>query len=282
MHLSLILTAIVIAWSIRCCGSSPSRVWADRWQQTLSLFLFVPLLLLMTALAVLLMGTQGQMLGLPVGWIGYSLAVGFLTYAGVSLLWLFGQGWRSLRQVQTYPAQQILGVSGRLLETTAAIAAQIGFWKPQLVVSQGLLDLLTPEQLDAVLTHEQAHYHYRDTFWFFWLGWARHLTAWLPQTEALWQELLLLRELRADRWAAQQVDALILAESLLLVVSAPLLDSEQYYAAFSAAAPANRLEERIEALIVPTEPPLPSHSFLSTWTWLTPSLLPLLTVLFHD
>uniref|UniRef100_A0ACD5H1Y5 M48 family metalloprotease n=1 Tax=Desertifilum tharense IPPAS B-1220 TaxID=1781255 RepID=A0ACD5H1Y5_9CYAN len=37
-------------------------------------------------------------------------------------------------------------------------------------MAQGLLDRLTPEQLNAVLTHERAHSHYRDTFWFFWLG----------------------------------------------------------------------------------------------------------------
>ena len=56
-------------------------------------------------------------------------------------------------------------------------------------------------------------------FGFFWWGWLRRLTEWLPHSKELWQELLLLRELRADQWAAQQVDPLVLAESLLLMVN---------------------------------------------------------------
>jgi Zn-dependent protease with chaperone function len=50
------------------------------------------------------------------------------------------------------------------------------------------------------LAHEQAHAHYRDTFWFFWLN---VLTSWLPHTEALWQEILFLREIRADEKAKE-------------------------------------------------------------------------------
>ena len=88
-----------------------------------------------------------------------------------------------------------------------------------------MLDALDRPHLDAVLAHEQAHVYYRDTFWFFWLGWIRSFTIWLPNTEAVWQELLLLRELRADRQATEQVDFLLLAESLLIVAQNPLLAS---------------------------------------------------------
>jgi hypothetical protein len=58
-----------------------------------------------------------------------------------------------------------------------------------------------------------------------------------------------LRELRADYWAATHVDSLLLAESLLLVVSEKPMVSEVICAEFSAAAPQNRLTERIEALL---------------------------------
>jgi Zn-dependent protease with chaperone function len=172
----------------------------------------------------------------------------------------------------------VAGAIGYVLDTPQLFAAQVGFWQSHLVVSQGLLDRLTSEQLNAVLTHEQSHVHYRDTFWFFWMGWLRHFTVWLPNTEALWQELLLLRELRADHWAAQTVDPLILAESLLLTVqdsaAAPNL-----CAAFSAAAPLSRLEERIEALLAPPES---SNQFNRlSLLGLVVALIPLLTVLFH-
>lgn len=297
MHFSLILLVFSVAWSIRVCGCSNCGTWTDRWQRSLVLFLFAPLLFVMTAIAILAMGTQGQMLGLPVGWVGYSLALGFFTVAGGMGLGLTWQGWRSLQQLQTYPLITVAHTAGRLVDVSEPIAAQVGFWQSELLVSQGLLDLLSAEQLDAVLTHEQAHYHYRDTFWFFWLGWVRSITIWLPQTASLWEELLLLRELRADRWAAQRVDPLLLAESLLLVVKSPLIGVENYCAAFSATTSIGRLEQRIEALMTlqpseraepsgraePSERAEPFGRSRLTWQWalLPLSFLPLLTMLFH-
>lgn len=293
MHLSLILLAIGIVYCTRWLWfhqipslfaptpvSPPSR----QWHFVLLALIFPPLLLLMTAIAVLYMGTQGQMWGLPVGWIGYSLAAGFLGYTAITLLWAIIQAWRSVHHLQTHPQQSLNGLTGRVLAHSTPFAAQVGFWRSELIVSQGLLDRLSQEQLESVLTHEQAHAHYHDTFWFFWLGWLRQITVWLPHTGSLWQELLLLRELRADRWAAQQVDPLVLAESLLLVVQAPLLDSPDICAAFGADPTLNRLEERIDALLtemdaaevdaIDSRPPY-------IWTALLLTLTPFLTVLFH-
>jgi Zn-dependent protease with chaperone function len=277
MHLSLIVIALGSAALIRWGWFKPQRTWAERWQAALIAFLLPPLLLLLTSVAVLCMGTQGQMLGLQVGWLGYSLALGFVGFAGASLLWLAWQGWRSLQRIQTYPTLTLGNKTGYLLNSPTLFAAQIGFWQSKLLVSQGLLQALSPDQLEAVLTHEQAHHFYRDTFWFFGLGWLRHLTVWLPQTEALWQELLLLRELRADQWAAQRVEPLLLAESLLLVVKAPL-GQVQYGVGFGTTPPTNRLEERIGALL---EPVNLGKSKIYRWVWLCLALLPLLTLTFH-
>jgi Zn-dependent protease with chaperone function len=218
------------------------------------------------------------MLGLPVGQVGYSLAIGFLGLAGGLLLKSWVQGWRSVRQLQSYPPVERDGIVGRLLDSPGLFAAQVGFWNPELVISQGLMDTLSAEQLTAVLTHEQAHLYHRDTFWFFWLGWFRQMTAWLPRTDTLWQELLLLRELRADRWASQYVDPLLLAESLLLVVQHPIA-SVDYCAAFGQAVTIDRLEARIDALLDQNPPSQPRQSL--AWIGLLLGLTPLLTMLFH-
>jgi hypothetical protein len=171
-----------------------------------------------------------------------------------------------------------MGKNSRVLDNPILFSALIGFWQPELLVSQGLLNTLDSAHLQAVLKHEQGHYYYRDTFWFFWLGWVRSYTAWLPNTEALWQELLLLREMRADRWAAQQVDPLLLAEALLVVVST-LRVSDNCCAAFSCAAPRSRLEERIEALLASE---LSYHQpSLWSWAWVLLAFLPLAAVPFH-
>lgn len=277
MHLFMILAALGLAWCLRSGWSYPLGNWSKGWQRALGLFLFPPLLLMMTAIAVLCMGPKGEMGGLQTGWFSYLLALGFLGFAGVLVLKLASEGWVCVQQTRTYPQIELGGKPVRLLNATVLFSGQIGFWEPELVVSQGLLQTIDSAHSEAVLAHEQGHYYYRDTFWFFWLGWMRSLTAWLPNTEALWQELLLLRELRADQWAAQQVDPLLLAESLLLVVSVPPV-SENFCAAFSSVAPQNRLAERIEALLAPEEPPLAS---IWSWNWLLLAFLPLVTVPFH-
>lgn len=280
MHLMMILVALSIAWLLRLNWSEPTGNWLQRWHRALLLFLLPPLLLLMTAIAVLCMGPQGQMIGLHTDWFSYCLVLGGVGLAILFCLKLATEGWQSVRQIRTYPQIDLDGKPARLLKSPTLFSAQIGFWQPELVISQGLLQTLAAKHLQAVITHEQAHYYYRDTFWFFWLGWLRRITAWLPNTESLWQELLILRELRADHWAAERVDALLLAESLLMVVSAPLIESESFCAAFSRAARRDRLQERVDALLEEPEPLIQSNSW--TWCWVLLTLLPMIAVPFHS
>ena len=256
MHLVMILMAISLAWFVRSQWSGPRGNWLVRWQRAIFLFLFPPLLLMMTAVAVLCMGPQERIVEILVGWFSYSLCFGFLGWAGILCFQLAIKGWKTLRKTRTYHRRTIKGIQARILNIDALFTAQIGFWQPELAISEGLLQKLDVAHLEAVLAHEQAHYYYRDTFWFFWLGWVSQITAWLPNTEALWQELLILRELRADAKASQQVDPLLLAESLLMVVSVLPVPSESFCAALSAVAPPNRLNERVEALLSdPGSPP---------------------------
>jgi Zn-dependent protease with chaperone function len=279
MHLTLLFFGLSCAWGLRLLTVPAKGTCQERWRRSLGRFLFPPLLLLMTAVALVCMGPQGQMVRWWEGWLSYSLAVGFLAFAGVLMVKLLVEGQRSLHQVRTYPQVALKGQPGRLLATPIPFIAQVGFWQPELVVSQGLIDTFSAEHVDAVLTHEQAHAYYRDTFCFFWLGWLRRLSAWLPQTEALWQELLLLRERRADHWAAQTVDTLLLAEALLQMVQAPELYTETICAAFSSATPRDRFEERIDALLSSPESLQPSNPWV--WAWLLLVCLPLITVPFH-
>jgi Zn-dependent protease with chaperone function len=285
MHLSFILLAMVAVFCIRGCHGISSRAESNGWQRSLCLFLLPPLLLMTTALAVTLMGTDGYMLGLSVGWMGYLLSLSFLGYMGIMLLGSTLSGWRSIQTVNTYSLFNFKNLFnfkktvGHVLDTPNLFAAQVGFWNSKLVISRGLLETFDEAQLEVVLTHEAAHHYYRDTFWFFWLGWLRQATRWLPYSESLWQELLLLRELRADRWAAQRVDALLLAETLLLVVKDPLINPELDCAAFGAVASVDRLEERIEALLTDAEPS--SQNWNIAVIWLFIPLLPLLSLLLH-
>lgn len=278
MHLGILFTAVAIAIFIRLCWFRTSGTWVDRWQRTLGAFLLPPTLVLTTSMTVLGMGHHGTMLRHSVGWLGCHFALGFLGFAGVLLVYLFGQQWRSLQQVYSLPSAAIAGRTGRVLETPNLFAAQVGIWRSELVVSRGLLESLSKEQIEAVLSHEEAHGYYRDTFFFFWLNWVRRFTFWLPRTESLWQELLLLRELRADQWAAQRVDALTLAETLLLVVRSASTAHNYPCAAFYDITPTTRLEERINFLLTQSEITQSQHQL---WVGILPATLPILMPLLH-
>ncbi len=313
MHLQMIGLALAIAVTTRLiagdrsaeamsvrAGSSYS--WQSRWHSTLTAFVVPPLLLVATAVAVVAMGISTAH---PwEGKLSYALAVGFL--AAAIALWarLVWSVHNTLYEIRRYPQRPIkiysddskglddialASVTGRILDVPAVFSAQVGLWSSDLVVSQGLLEYLDDEHLAAVLAHESGHAHYRDTFWFFWLGGLRRLTRWLPHTEALWQELLLLREVRADSWAVRRVDPLVLAESLMSVITAPLMVDEAVCAGFSCAAPRSRLAQRVDALL---EGDLLQASGQDTvdkgagridWQWVAIALAlsPLITIPFH-
>lgn len=278
MHLLMILTAVTVAYSLRYFANIPQGNWHLRWERSLFLFLFPPLLIFMTATAVVCMGTQGKMGGMYTNSSSYLVALIFLVFFKILGIKLTFQGWKSITSARQCPQINLAGKQVRLLQTGALFAGQMGFWEPELVLSQGLLETLSPAHLESVLAHEQGHYHYRDTFWFFWLGLMRSCTACLPNTEALWQELLMLRELRADSYAASQVDPLVLAESLLLVMNSQPLASEVCCAALGSSG-VDRLEQRIDALLTPPE--TTPEAELQSWHIFLFAFLPLLTVVFH-
>ncbi|MEO0855188.1 MAG: M56 family metallopeptidase, partial [Cyanobacteria bacterium J06648_11] len=238
--------------------------------------MFPPALVLSTAVSLACMGPNGQMAGAWQGWLCFSVAVSFVGYALGWLGWSGWQAWRSHLYVRALPEQMIGGDRARIVDSTVPFAAQVGWPRPELVLSQGLLDELDEEHFAAVLVHEQAHANYRDPFWFFWLGWLERLGVWLPHSEALWQELLTLRELRADARAAQSVDRLVLAEALFQVASTPV--TFQPHVAFGAEA-VDRLEERVDALL--REPLTDTSLDLLHWVWIGAIVLPLLVIPFH-
>jgi Zn-dependent protease with chaperone function len=285
MHFFMVLITLGLAWWVRSSDLASTHwfatteTWNTRWYSALSRFLFPPLLLFTTGIAILDMGPHGQMVWRWEGWLSYWLAIAFLTAAILVLQKLFWEGWKTLQKTRACAQIDLAGNPARLLETPTLYSAQVGFWQPELVVSRGLLEQVDRAHLEAVLIHEQAHAHYHDTFWFFWLGWLRRLTFWLPQTEMLWQELLALRELRADAWAGQRVDRLLLAEVLLQVVSTAALP-EPLCAAFANRITPDRLSQRIEALLVDSEPI--QHTNFWSWSWLLLTLVPFAAIPFHS
>lgn len=278
MHLAILFIAFVLAWGLRGF-EIPATSIPQRWQRSLIAFILPPALILAAIAAVLSMGARGMMMGLETGWLGYLLAVSSSILVAIVLLQLSWQGWQMRRHARTYPQISLAGETLRQVDVTFPYSACIGFWRPEIVITTGLLELLDSAHIEAVIAHERAHAQYRDTFWFFWLGWLRRWSAFLPRTETLWQELLLLREIRADARAARASDPLLLAESLLAVARFSVESPDVCCAPLSCAAPSQRLQERIDALFEETDssPSLPWWY----WCWSLVVVLPLLTIPLH-
>ena len=277
MHLLAMIVVIISAVILRYQPILTEGKWSQRWYRTLFLFCFPALLLLTTAVTVLYMGCHGRMLGIRVGSVGCSIAGGLILFAVGCLLKLAYQCNHFLNGLNRYPKQAIGDTTVRVLDLELPYSAQVGFWHSESIVSRGLLSVLDAEHVRAVIAHEQAHAEYRDTFWFFWLGWIRSFSFWLPNTDKLWLELLLLRELRADRKAIESVDFLLLAESLLAVAKAPL-ESQTWCVSLNDGRIGDRLEERINFLLDPIEAVEKHHWHYWSWSGL---FLPLLTIPLH-
>lgn len=279
MHFILILISLIIALLLRLIPLKLNPNLQKTWGYTIFVFSFPPVILITTALAIISMGYNGEMLGFHPSKFSYIISLLFIIFSAICVIKLTYQGWSSLQKIRTYSLKLVEGKSARILDIPFPYTGQIGFWQPELVITNELINLLSPQHLQAVIAHEEAHYNYRDTFWFFWLGCLKNITYWLPNTQKIWNELLLLRELRADQKAAEKVDFLLLAESLLLVTQASLNSSSNFNDSFSCAFSDNRLNERIDALLNPSQ--YRESLSVYSWSWLLLTLLPWLTIPFH-
>jgi len=280
VHILLMGLSFVLAWTMRL---QPDQ---NKAEGILFLFLVPPLIIFFTFLSIICMGTSGEMFGFSSSIFSYVLALLLLGIAAFIFGRMFWQMRKALQRIREFPLEKIANFSARVIEIDFPYSAQIGFWLPELVISRGLINLLTSEELEAVLAHEEAHRNYRDTFWFFGLEVIRSLTAWLPNTESLWQKLLLLREIRADQKASQTIQPYILAQSLLKVVqnvthnSSKMNYSESFSALFHPNMSQNHLITRIESMLEGNS--AYCFSGYSLYWGIFLSFLPLLLVIWHS
>lgn len=249
MHLLLILASLLLAYGIRITSQVLEAKYQKKWGLSLFFFSFPPLILLMTCLVVIFMGYQGEMWGIKTSKLPYYLAVSFSIYALLTLINNIFSHLKTWSILQKCKDKQIEGYNYKLLNSNFPYGAAIGFWQSELVLSQGLIDLLSKEHLMAVIAHENAHKIYKDPFIFFWLFYLKKLGFCLPNNEKLWENLVLLRELRADQMAAKTVDYLLIAESLLQVTSSVMNQKNPLNNELECAFSDNRLQIRIENLM---------------------------------
>ena len=140
-----------------------------------------------------------------------------------------------------------------VLPTDHVVAFSVGGKRSQVVISQGLLEALRPEEVEAVVRHEAAHLHHGHQRLLLLAG---SLEGTLPLGKIVRRSTTALRtglERWADEFAAGHADAsrAVLRHALVGVCEA--LMAPRAVAAFSAA---DTIAERLEALSI--DPPHPS------------------------
>jgi Zn-dependent protease with chaperone function len=286
MHSSLLALMMLLALGWRWGWRSREDAWSSRWQSAWLAFCLPPLMILSASMAVLLMGHHGTMMGWSVSPLGCWISLGVVGLAISTTLYSLLKVLQIRINLSQYPTVLLpSGEHARLLKTDIPVAAQVGFWRSVLLVSHGWLDHLSAAEQQAILHHEQAHIHYRDPLWFFGLGIVRRLTLWLPQTEVIWQELLLLREIRADRWAAQHTEPLLVAE-LLVKLTYQITTSSQtqpmHSIGFHSVTGLERVEQRVEALLQESDIPRTERPSLLPLAGLFLTAVPLVAILLHS
>lgn len=288
MHSSFLLLMLAIAVVWRWQWRSPTgRSWSARWQSALTAFCLPPLIVALAAGAVLYMGHHGTMMGWSVSPMGCWLSRGFLGVLGGVAIYTLGQAakaewWLRHQAMVSLPT----GGQARCLDIDLPVAALVGV-RSSLLVSRGWLEQLTLAEQQAIVAHEQAHADYGDPLWFWGLGIIRRFAAWLPNNQALWAELLLLREIRADQRAASAHDPLLLAELLVSLCRQMALANQGQpadlapYLGFNEPLAASRIEQRVNALLDPQATAAPDAVGLSPLPWLMAVALPLAAPWLH-
>ncbi|MBE9223183.1 M56 family metallopeptidase [Cyanobacterium stanieri LEGE 03274] len=291
MHFIVILLAIVCAYVIRYLSQIDYFQKQRNWNYSLFFFIAPVLLILMSSIAIVTMGYEGQMWGFQATIISYILAWFCLGFAVINLIVYAVEIKLISQKIAGFKEEEVLGERVKILESSFPYAGLIGFESQKkglfmflnesyLVLSRGLINLLSPEHLEAVIAHEKSHQKHHDPLIFFCLSYCKRITFWLPNNDNLWQNLVLLRELRADNTASQSVDFLLLAESLLMVTQEAMKEVNPMDNNMVCPFINFRLNERIDALINDGHRVNSFRWYQLTWILLV--FIPFLTIPFHQ
>jgi hypothetical protein len=107
-----------------------------------------------------------------------------------------------------------------VLDCPGPAAYSVGGRRPQVVVTSGALDLLSPPQLGAVLAHEQAHLRRRHHRWALAAALVAEAMPLVPLLREAPARVGRLLEMDADERAADHHEPRVLASALVAVTSA--------------------------------------------------------------
>lgn len=101
----------------------------------------------------------------------------------------------------------------RILDSAQPLACAVGFWRPTIYLSRGLIERLPSESVAAITAHERAHVARADNLW---LAITRTSSLFWLRREQLIASIELAHDQCCDSVAAEAVgDALVVADTLV-------------------------------------------------------------------
>ncbi|MDR6552576.1 M56 family metallopeptidase [Paenibacillus qinlingensis] len=94
----------------------------------------------------------------------------------------------------------------QIVNYKAPLAMTIGLWRPRILVSTGLMDMLEPNELRAVIEHEKCHVQHRDPGAIFLLALISKSMRYIPIFEWIAHKYPMMIELRADKYAIERME----------------------------------------------------------------------------
>jgi len=129
-------------------------------------------------------------------------------------------------------------------------AVTIGLWRPDVFVSQGLVDLLPSKALAAVIAHEVHHREARHPLVIFLFCIFHALFFYIPGIRMMRSYVHVRQEVSADKAAIRHTSRISLAEAFLSLYGKPVRSALAAVSSFSS------LPERVEYLVSKKEPAL--------------------------
>ncbi|MBL4868769.1 MAG: M56 family metallopeptidase [Pseudomonadales bacterium] len=155
-------------------------------------------------------------------------------------------------------SQTILAPNIQLIEAGLPLAFSLGVFKPRAVLSTGLVNRLTSQQLHIVCAHEAKHIHYRDGL-YKWLLCFMCSFHWPGVKRALLKEHVISLEIRADQQVALNIqNPIAVAETIVTVqrLMGPTMIDEPLCQFIG-----SELEQRVHYLLAKTpDSALPKYS----------------------
>lgn len=156
---------------------------------------------------------------------GLTIAATLALVTGLIALFI-GQVRRSHRQerkLYQYPVHQatdvVSGADLYIVEQSESLAMTLGFIRPRIFVSRGLIQQLTASELQAVIAHEQAHQRVYDPLVTALMSVMASALRWLPGARDWMTAAYSLRELAADAAATNGYRATAALSSAFIKLS---------------------------------------------------------------